>query len=417
VLCVLVLASGADWESAALVAIGNAPDLVLLKRCVDVSDLMAAATTGQADIAVVALESPGLDAVSVDHLRRHRVRVIAVDSTAPGVSDDASARRIGIAVQVVAAEVGRLADIVASDADTSAVEQSDAAVAESSPVDAELPVAAGRVIACWGAQGAPGRTTVALGIAVELSRRQHSTILVDADPWGGSVAQQLGVLDQVSGVLAVARLTASGQLSERFASVQRRLDQNLTVITGLPRPDRWSEVRSGSIEHLCELGQRLGDVVVDTGFSIEEESPFDVGSRPGRNSMTLAALGCADEICVVGSADPVGLARLVRALTDLREFTGGRPVRVVVNRMRPSLGWSEKEISGTIEGFARVRSIHFLPEDRLCVDQALVAGGTFPEGPLTRAMSGIVDSLYPETVGTADRGRFRRRTTGKARLR
>ncbi len=57
--CVLVLASGAEWESAALGALNGAPGLVVLKRCVDVSDLMAAATTGQADVAVVAMEAPG----------------------------------------------------------------------------------------------------------------------------------------------------------------------------------------------------------------------------------------------------------------------------------------------------------------------------------------------------------------------
>ena len=57
--------------------------------------------------------------------------------------------------------------------------------------------------------------------------------------------------------------------------------------------------------------------------------------------MTLAALDAADEIVVVGSADPVGLSRLARGLVELRERTAGAPVRVVVNRMRPTLGWSE----------------------------------------------------------------------------
>ena len=49
---------------------------------------------------------------------------------------------------------------------------------------------------------------------------------------------------------------------------------------------------------------------------------------------------------VVGSADPVGLSRLARGLVDLREVVGPAPVHVVVNRMRASLGWSEKEVAG-----------------------------------------------------------------------
>ena len=58
-------------------------------------------------------------------------------------------------------------------------------------------------MAVWGPAGAPGRTTVAVGLAAEIGRR-HRTLLVDADPYGGAVAQQLGVVDEVSGVLAGA---------------------------------------------------------------------------------------------------------------------------------------------------------------------------------------------------------------------
>ena len=107
--------------------------------------------------------------------------------------------------------------------------------------------------------------------------------------------------------------------------------------------------------------------------------------------MTLTALAAADEIVVVGAADPVGLSRLARGLVDLREITGGAPVRVVVNRMRPSLGWSEREIAGMVEGFSRVAGLHFLPNDQPATDRALVAGRSLVEGgdgPLVRAVSG-----------------------------
>ena len=39
-------------------------------------------------------------------------------------------------------------------------------------------------------------------------------------------------------------------------------------------------------------------------------------------------------------------------------------MRVVVNRMRPTLGWSERDIAGMVEGFARLAGVHFLPDDR-----------------------------------------------------
>ena len=222
------------------------------------------------------------------------------------------------------------------------------------------------------------------------------TILVDADPYGGSIGQQLGVMDEVSGLLAAARLATAGQLEERFSTVQRGLDHRLSVVTGLPRPDRWTEVRSGTVEHLLELGRTHGDVVVDTGFSLESDPAGDLGGRPGRNQLTLGALEVADDVVVVGAADPVGLSRLARGLVDLREVLGDRPVHVVVNRMRPTLGWSEKEVAGMVAGFARLAGLAFLPDDRTSVDRALVAGRTLVESgesALTKAVASLVAGL------------------------
>ncbi len=73
----------------------------------------------------------------------------------------------------------------------------------------------GRVVAVHGPTGAPGRTTVAIGLAAEHAHRGHRSVLVDADPHGGAVAQHLGVLDEVSGLLASARLVNSGALDAR----------------------------------------------------------------------------------------------------------------------------------------------------------------------------------------------------------
>ena len=49
-----------------------------------------------------------------------------------------------------------------------------------------------------------------------------------------------------------------------------------------------------------------------------------IGARPGRNQMTLGALEAADEVVVVGAADPVGLSRLARGLVELREVAQDR---------------------------------------------------------------------------------------------
>ena len=219
----------------------------------------------------------------------------------------------------------------------------------------------------------------------------------------------------MSGLLAAARLTVSGQLEERFASVQRGIDAQLSVVTGLPRPDRWVEVRAGAVEHLLEIARRQAHVVVDTGFSLEDDPAHDFGTRPPRNQLTLAALELADEVVVVGSADPVGLSRLVRGLAELRELVAGHPA---AGRGQPDAadasGWSEKDVAGMVGGFARLSGLHFLPDDQATVDRALVAGRTLPElgdSAISRALSALVDALLvslalaatPRTAGTARR--------------
>jgi MinD-like ATPase involved in chromosome partitioning or flagellar assembly len=400
---ILIVASGAAWEPEALRLLGDHPRIVVLKRCVDVDDLLAAATAGQADVAVVGLDAPGLDRAAVDHLRAYGVRPVAI-ATGGATLDGGRLRagRIGIPAVVTDDDLDTLADEICADDRPPTVVRRPADPAPAGPPGGNERAVAGRVVAVWGPAGA-GRTTLAAALAAELARRRRGVVLVDADPYGGAVAQQLGILDEVSGLLAAVRLDGAGQLEQRFGSVQRGLDQHLSVVTGLPRADRWVEVRPGTIDHLLTLGSAGAEVVVDTGFSIEEDAMPDLGGRPGRNQMTLEALDAADEVLVVGGADPVGLSRLARAIVELRERRAGRPVQVVVNRMRPSLGWTEREIVAMISGFARPSAVHFLPDDQPAVDRALVAGRTLVESgesDLGRAVSRIADSLLPVLVTT-----------------
>jgi MinD-like ATPase involved in chromosome partitioning or flagellar assembly len=407
VVVVLIVAAGAAWESPLLEVLGRRSGVVVLRRCVDVDDLLAASSAGQADVAVVALDAPGLDQTALDLLRRHQVRVVAV--AGPGSPEAARTRaaRIGVDALTAADDPSAIADLVES-ADLQSVVPDEDEDGEDPPLSPGV----GRIVAVWGPAGAPGRTTLATALAAELARRGAPTTLVDADPYGGSVAQHLGVLDEVSGLLSAARLTGDGVLEARFASVPRALGDRLAVVTGLPRPDRYAEVRPGVVEHLLEVAAGHGHVIVDTGFSLEDEPAGDLTGRPGRNHLTLGAVDAADEVVVVGSADPVGLSRLARGLVELRERRAGAPVRVVVNRMRPGLGWSERDIVGMVEGFARLAGVHFLPDDRATADRALVSGSSVAEAAdtdLARALGPLVDALVPSSVPTHRRERRRMR--------
>jgi MinD-like ATPase involved in chromosome partitioning or flagellar assembly len=420
VLVVVVVAAGAAWESPVLELIAARSGMVVLKRCVDVDEALATSAAGRADAAVVALDAPGLDPTAVDVLHRHGVRVVAV-----GPDDDAArtrAARVGVDALVGHDELELLPDALESEVDDPAYGELsfDDPDLVTDPGDAETP---GRAIVVWGPAGAPGRTTVAVALAAALARRGLRTTLVDADPYGGSVAQHLGVLDEVSGLLSAARLTADGALEARLGSVQRALGDRLTVVTGLPRPDRWVEVRAGVVEHLLDVGRSHGHVVVDTGFSLEDDPTGDLVARPSRNQLTLGSIEVADEVLVVGTADPIGLSRLARGLVELRERRPGARVRVVVNRMRPTLGWSERDIAGMVEGFARLASVHFLPDDRDATDRALATGTSVldaGESELAKALTSLSDAVVPPPAPhrrMPRRGLLRWRTAGTARRR
>jgi MinD-like ATPase involved in chromosome partitioning or flagellar assembly len=402
VLVVLVVAAGAAWESPVLELIDARPGMVVLKRCVDVDELLATSSAGQADAAVVALDAPGLDPAAVDLLHRHQVRVVAV--AADTEAGRTRAARIGVDVLVDVGDLPALPAAVEAQVDPATFPP------EPEPDAVPVPDSRGRVFAVWGPAGAPGRTTVATSLATQLARRGLATTLVDADPYGGAVGQHLGILDEVSGLLSAARLTSEGALEAGLGSCRRAIGDQLTVVTGLPRADRWREVRSGVVEHLLDVAAGQGHVVVDTGFSLEDDPSGDLLARPPRNHLTLGALDVADEVVVVGSADPVGLSRLARGLVDLRDRVAGVPVRVVVNRMRAGLGWSEREVAGMVEGFARLAQVHFVPDDRAAADRALATGTSLVDAGDTetgRALVAVAEALVPPPAHRRREGRRR----------
>jgi Flp pilus assembly CpaE family ATPase len=435
-LAVLSAADGAAWEERWVAAFDGGPyPVTIVRRCVDVIDLLAVASSGQGRAALVAVGLRRLDFDAVDRLRaagvvpvgvvprddrqaEERLRAAGVVLVVP---DDAEP---AVVASVVAEAVRSDGSDAAGSPGGSVSQRAFADPATSMPIPpgagAPPPVGEperrGSVVAVWGPTGAPGRTTVAVTLADELARLGVTSLLADADVYGGTAAAVLGLLDESPGLAAACRQASAQRLDAAgLAALCWQLGPRFRVLTGIPLASRWPELRPSAVAPVLAAARALADfTVVDCGFCLEtdEELSFDT-LAPRRNGATLAVLDDADLIVVVGAADPIGMQRLVRGLADLRDSDVAAPLWIVLNRVRDGVvpGDTTLELTGALERFAGRSPAALLPADPRSVDAALASGRLLsesnPGSPLRRAVVELAAALAG--VEAAAPRRWRRR--------
>ena len=410
---VLTAVSDAVWEERLVAALSRGDlGVAVVRRCVDLADLLATAATGQARAVLLSADLRRLDR---EALTRLAVAGVAVVGLVPPGDEDAERRlrQLGVtavlpsdasAEAISAAVVDAVVALTPTPSDLSALADPRAALpAAAAPAEeAETLPGTGRLVAVWGPTGAPGRTTLAVGLASELAALGWPALLVDADVYGGVVAQVLGLLDESPGLAAACRQANNGLLDgPALAGFAREVAPELRVLTGIARADRWPELRPAALDVVLTLARSLAAVtVVDCGFALEqdEELAYDT-MAPRRNGATLSVLEQADTVVVVGSADPVGLQRLVRGLSELKEAVPGVAPTVVVNRLRSTAipGDAESEVRTALQRYAGVASLTVVPQDVDALDAALAVGRTLtetaPGSPARQAIQGLAAAL------------------------
>ena len=262
----------------------------------------------------------------------------------------------------------------------------------------------GRVVAVWGPAGAPGRTTLAIAVAAELAAEGYSVALADADTHSGSVAPALGLLDEAPGFAAACRLAGADSLTtselERVGQRYLSAHGSFWVLSGIGRPSRWPELSADRISTVLGTCRDWVDfTVVDTGFSLEndEEISSDLFA-PRRNAATISSLRAADLVIAVGSADPVGLSRFLRAHVDLLEVVDAERIVVVMNKIRASaIGLNPSaQVEQTLRRFGGITAAMLIPHDQPALDAAILGGKSLRDvaakSPARIAVSRVVSA-------------------------
>lgn len=425
------------------------PRVVVTRRCGDVAELLAAAHAGLGRVAVVSADLAGLDRDVVTTLGSAGITVIALADPPEGWLAE-RARALGVPV-VVANEAA--VDAVAAAAEqieagesppvaepprhwTDAVGPTTLSSAETledleatrprppaaGPPGASDPVPGavangadpgreplvradrpGALLAVWGPTGAPGRTTLAVNLAAELAALgPDEVLLADADTYGGTVAQSLGMLDEAPGIAAVARAAGQGVLDRAALALHAPVVQDgLRVLSGISRASRWPELGGPALDAVWDVARTVsGWTVVDCGFGLEDDEALSYDTRaPRRNAATLSALAAADLVVVVGAADPIGVQRLVRGLAELDEVAPPGTRVVVANRVRASaVGPRPGElVAAALERYAGVTELRLVPDDGPALDAAVLRGGALvevaPGSPARKAIAGLAADL------------------------
>jgi len=242
------------------------------------------------------------------------------------------------------------------------------------------------VLAIWGPAGSPGKSTIAINLASELTLAGEKVLLIDLDTLAPSLALGLGLVDTPAGLSACLRLAEQNRLSlEEFnrLTLSIALGRNeLRFMSGLSSPHRWPEVTAERFEKLLQdLNGVVDHVVLDlaqaTSFKSNLVHPSNMNSMDfNRDTLLQSVLSKAGKVVLVSGSDPIAAQRFLLAREFLSELDSTIDPFVVVNRFRTgALGNRAKdELEQTYLSLAKLRVDVFIPEDRDNLDKAMLNG-------------------------------------------
>ena len=222
------------------------------------------------------------------------------------------------------------------------------------------------LIAVSGSAGAPGATTLALGLARELAK-SRPVVLVDADFLAPSVSELIGLPGDHSGLLGALRVARndSPPWESVLACAEPAPDSSsLHVLCGI-RPGGLGRLEASAMEALLET-------ILAHGVAVVADVRCSLGAAEQTPEKTAvdAILGRARQVFWVSRATDLGVSRLVREWNLLSELTHDAENSILLRASERSDGDRFVEAAEALWGFTGCPDIRSLTDTQSSVHGA-----------------------------------------------
>lgn len=366
-------------------------DVKLVLRCVDRVELLGAIRGGELDALISVGSVPWFDREAAAEASKTAIRLVAL------TDDKREGERLSAFGALLLMPDATPADVIEA-CRTSPL------VASNAPLNGQPAGKRGRLVAVWGAKGAPGRTTIAIEAAVQLGLDQGDVLIVDADTYGGDVLQLMGVTEELPTIIWASRMAAKDELTAGtlFTQLRRIGKRGPVVLPGLPRSDLWPELSEYGWRQLLHVARALfNHTIVDVGFCLEGDPAPYPGPSEGRNRIGRTTIREADHVVAVCRADPIGIKNFLWSFDELRALIDVDRVLIVANRVGPHV---EREVGDLLRRHLGKRPVAYVPDRPGEFERSRLSGT-----PLGESGTGPDVSAAIRAVATALGGRIRTR--------
>lgn len=373
-----------EWEAQFVSGLGHPMfGLQVQRRCVDGVDIRAAIQVSDCQAVLVSDSTPRINQDLIAELADKGIELIAITADVDRWHDLGASHCIELDLNNPLSAIKQVSELLRG---------------ESQVVEPEVDPK-GLLIAVAGFGGACGRTTAVKELGWQLSKSGAKTCMVDADTYGPSLDQELGFEPSQNGLLELCR-----SIERKNSPIQTHFDllptaaENLSVVAGLPRVSRWTDLRVSTLRELWRKSRESFDVVItDVGAVLElDHSIVHETSLPRRHAASLTALESAQVTLICARADSVGIARLVRGYLEFHELFANSDVHVllwgVVNESQ------SKDVRAAVSRHTGIESIfetvHDFQVTRDALQQNTFVGKLESKNAITKEFEAVASLIY-----------------------